>query len=134
MPGENVLPVQYYPDDFRVINYFIHDASAADELLFYCDRNMVLDSATVSVAVVGAASSTVTIKAVAAGTAPSPANIAAGTAVTSAIALDATGAIEGTVVNTANSLPIGTHLGLDYTGTVSALRGMVTLRIRSRLK
>ena len=134
MPGENVLPVEHYPDDFRVINYFIHDASAADELLFYCDRNIVVDSATVSVAVVGAASSTVTIKAVAAGTAPSPGNIAAGTAVTNAIALDATGAIAGTIVNTENFLPAGTHLGLDYTGTVTNLRGMVTLRIRSRLK
>ncbi len=134
MPGESVLPVQYYPDDFRVINYFVHDASAADEVFFYCDRNMVVDSVTVSVAVVGAASSTVTIKAVAAGTVPSPANIAAGTAVTNAIALDATGAISGTIVNTENSLPAGTHLGLDYTGTVSAFRGMVTVRIRSRLK
>ena len=34
MAGENVLPVEHYPDDFRVINYFIHDTSAADEPVF----------------------------------------------------------------------------------------------------
>jgi len=134
MPGENVLPVQHYPDDFRVINYFVHDTSAADEPIFYCDRNMVVDSITVSVAVIGAASSTVTLKAVASGTNPTAANIVAGTAVSSAVALDALGAIAGTIVNTENSLLAGAHLGLDFTGTVSAFRGLVTIRIRSRLK
>jgi hypothetical protein len=134
MAGENVLPVEHYPDDFRVINYFIHDASAADEPVFYCDRNMVVDSITVSVSVVSAGSSTVTLKAVAPGTAPTPANIAAGTAVTSAVLLDATGVIAGTVVNTENSLLAGTHLGLDYTGAVNTFRGLISIRIRSRLK
>jgi len=133
MPGENVLPVEHYPDDFRVINYFIHDASAADELLFYCDRTMVVDSVTVSVSA-AAAAATVTLKAIAPGTAPTAGNVATGTAVSNAISLAATGAIAGTIVNTENCLPAGTHLGLDYTGTVSSLRGMVTVRIRSRLK
>lgn len=134
MAGENVLPVEHYPDDFRVINYFVHDASAADEPIFYCDRNMVVDSITVSVAAAGAAASTVTLKAVASGTAPTGANVTAGNAVSSAVLLDATGAIAGTIVNTENSLLAGAHLGLDFTGTVSAFRGVVTIRIRSRLK
>jgi hypothetical protein len=134
MPGESVLPVEHYPDDFRVINYFVHDASAADEVLFYCDRNIVVDSVTVSVSAAGAASSTVRLRAIAPGTAPTAANVAAGTAISNAVAIDATGAFAGTIVNTENSLPAGTHLGLDYTGTVTAFRGMVTARIRSRLK
>jgi hypothetical protein len=133
MAGENVLPVEHYPDDFRVINYFVHDASAADEPIFYCDRNMVVDSITVSVAVV-AAGATVALKAVAPGTDPTGTNVAAGTAVTSAVSLAALGAIAGTVVNTENSLLAGTHLGLDFTGTVSAFRGLISIRIRSRLK
>ena len=134
MAGESILPVEQYPDDFRVINYFVHDASAADELLFYCDRNMVVDAITVSVATAGAAGSTVTLKAVAPSTAPTAANIAAGTAITNAVALSATGAVSGTIVNTENALPAGTHLGLDYSGTVSAFRGLFTIRIRSRMK
>jgi hypothetical protein len=133
MAGENVLPVEHYPDDFRVINYFIHDASASDEPVFYCDRNMVVDSATVSVAAV-ASGATVTLKAIAPGTAPTTGNVGAGTAVSNAISIAATGAIAGTVVNTENSLLVGTHLGLDFTGTVSAFRGLISIRIRSRLK
>lgn len=134
MPGETPLPVEHYPDDFRVINYFIHDGSAADELIYYCDRNMVVDSISYSIAAAGAASSTAVLKAVAPGTTPTAGNIAAGTAVSSAIALDATGFVSGTIVTTENQLPAGTHLGIDYTGTVSALRGIITIRIRSRLK
>jgi hypothetical protein len=134
MAGESTLPVQYYPDDFRVINYFVHDGSAADEPIFYCDRNMVVDSISYSIAAAGASLSTAVLKAVAPGTAPTAANIAAGTSVSSSIALDAPGVVSGTIVTTANQLPTGTHLGIDYTGTVSALRGMITIRIRSRIK
>ena len=133
MPGENTLPVEHYPDDFRVVTYHV-ETTPSDKVVVYCDRNMVVDSISYSISAAGAASSTATLKAVAPGTAPTGANVAAGTAVSNALAVDATGVVFGTIVNTENQLLAGTHLGIDYTGTVTNLRGVIQIRLRSRLK
>lgn len=132
MPGESITIVTEYPDDFIVYTYPCV-VTAADAPVFYCDRTMVVDACTITVST-AAAASTIQLKAVAAGTEPSAANIAAGTSVSSAASIATLGVVSATVDTTTNILPAGTVLGIDYTGSASGFRGLVTLRLRSRMK
>lgn len=132
MPGESITLVTEYPDDF-IVHTFPCIVTAGDAAIFYCDRAMVVDSCTITVST-AAAASTIQLKAVAPGTEPTAANIAAGTSVSNAASIATLGVVSATVDQTANILPVGTVLGIDYTGSASGFRGLVTVRLRSRMK
>lgn len=132
MAGESITLVTEYPDDF-IVHTYPCVVSAADAAIFYCDRTMVVDSFTITVST-AAVASTIQLKAVAPGTDPTAANIAAGTSVSDAVSIAALGVVSATVNQTENILPVGTVLGIDYTGSASGFRGLVTVRLRSRMK
>jgi len=139
MPGENVLPAQYYPDDFQIVSHVVHDASLADLALVYADRNLILDSVVLccsGTAVGGTA--TIEIVKVASGTIPTSTNIQAGTSISSTLSIAAnSAATTGTIINTTNFVDIGSWICIKTTagsGTLSNFRGTVNLRLRSRPK
>lgn len=141
MPGENVLPVQYYPDDFLTLSHVVHDSSLADFPWIYCDRNLIVDAFYVCSQIgAGGTTTTVALVKVASGTIPTSANI--GTAATagtiSTVNVSAAAAVtSGTVVNTTNFVDTGSWLCIDATagdGTLATFRGTFNIRFRSRPK
>lgn len=149
MPGETPLPVEHYPDEFFTTRYFLHDSNANSRPIFYSDpiptvggkgRSFVADAAYIGIygTAVGG-TSTVELVYLPAGTAPTTANFDGVSAVSFATASIAT--TDTTVqftLNTANNLiPEGAWVGIKLTaggGTLSNLRGVISLRLRSRLK
>jgi hypothetical protein len=139
MPGENVLPAQYYPDDFQIVSHVVHDASLADLALVYADRNLILDSAVLccsGTAVGGTA--TIEIVKVASPNIPTSTNIQAGTSISSTLSIAANSAATvGTITNTTNFVEIGSWICIKTTvggGTLANFRGTINLRFRSRPK
>lgn len=139
MPGENVLPVQYYPDDFQRITHVVHDASLADLALVYADRNLIVDSVLLccSGTAVGG-SATIELVKVASGTIPTSTNIQSGTSISSTMSIAAnSAATAGTITNTTNFVDIGSWICIKTTaggGTLSNFRGTIHMRFRSRPK
>ena len=132
MPGESTLPVQHYPDDFFVYTCPVF-GSSADTAVFYCDRPMVVDSCTVLVSF-AASGATIQMRVVPEGTSPTTANIGNATAITDSQSIATTGVYQVPVVLTENVLPAGSLIAVDMTGTTTAFRGAVQLRLRSRMK
>jgi hypothetical protein len=139
MPGENVLPTQYYPDDFQPLTHVVHDASLADFPWIYADRNLIVDSVVVcngGTAVGGTAS--IHIVKTAPGVVPTSTNVQAGTNITSAISIVANAAAtNGTVLDSDNFVDAGSWICVKTTaggGTLSNFRGAITIRFRSRPK
>jgi len=141
MPGENVLPVQHYPDDFLTLSHVVHDSSLADFPWIYCDRNLIVDAFYVCSQIgAGGTTTTVALVKVASGTIPTTANIAtAATAGTiSTVNVSAAAAVtSGTIVNTVNFVDAGSWICIDATagdGTLATFRGTFNIRFRSRPK
>jgi hypothetical protein len=149
MPGETILPVEHYPDEFFTTRYFMHDSNGNSRPIFYTDanpavggrgRSYVVDAATIGIygtAVGGTA--TLEVVYLPAGTAPTTANFNGGTAVSVASGnIDTTDTTVQMVVNTANNtIPPGCWVGIKLTaggGTLTNLRGALQVRLRSRLK
>ena len=150
MAGESVLPPEYYPDQFEIATYSVHNFNtlSANTAWIYCDRNVIVDAFYVGVSVAaGNAGAVVKLVKTAGGAtgnfnSPTPfaltaASLASGTAVdiTNSIALDSTGSKSGTIVDTANFVDAGNWIGLCCTtAPTSNLVGAITLRFRTRPK
>ena len=141
MAGENVLPVQHYPDDFQVSSHVVHDGSLADFPWIYCDRNLIVDAFYVCSQIgAGGTTTTVALVKVASGTIPTSANI--GTAATagtiSTVNISAAAAVtSGTIATTTNFVDAGSWICIDATagdGTLGTFRGTFNIRFRSRVK
>jgi hypothetical protein len=151
MAGENVLPPEYYPDQFETATYSVHNYQtlAANVAWFYADRNLIIDAfyVGVSVAATGNAAVVKLVKTAGGATGtgfnnPTPfaltaGSLASGTAVdiSDSLALDSTGTKTGTIINTANFVDAGNWVGLCCTTAPSAaLVGAITVRFRTRPK
>ena len=137
----NVLVTQHYPDDFQVCCFSLQAAPVTGMVLFYADRDIVIDSITLGVNVVGAASSTIQLAKSTTGTVTSPitaapASITGGTALHTAFDTSATGTLTATLTtpgSDTNLVKAGNWVGLIVSGTVTNLRGVVQIRFRSRV-
>jgi hypothetical protein len=135
------LVTQHYPDDFQIYTTVLQAAPTNGMVLFYADRDLVIDSITLGVNVAGAASSTIQVAKTTTGTAASPitaapASITGGTALHTAFDTSATGTLSATLTTPSsdtNRVLAGNWVGLIVSGTVTNLRGMVQIRFRSRL-
>jgi hypothetical protein len=138
----NPLVTQHYPDDFQIHSILIQSALVTGKVVFYADRDIVVDSITFGVNVAGAASSTVQVVKTTTGTASSPISAAAASITSGATALhtafdtSATGTLSATLATPSsdtNLVKAGNWLGLIVTGTVTNLRGVIQIRFRSRI-
>jgi len=138
----NPLVVQYYPDDFEIYFVSLQATPVTGMLLFYADRDIVVDSITFGVNVVGAASSTVQVVKTTTGTASSPISAVATSITSGATALhtafdtSAAGTLSATLTtptSDTNLVKAGNWLGLIVVGTVTNLRGVIQIRFRSRV-
>ena len=133
MPGETPIPVETFPDVLQYISVNLgQDGSgnaAADQPIFHCERNPVVDAAFIRCSTADA-DATITLKHFTTGA------VGSGTAFSSAAALSATAGtvIPVTITNTANVIPAGDAIGVDFTNTSTAAGVNVTLRIRTKRK
>jgi hypothetical protein len=135
MAGESVLPVQECPD---LVTHYVScipqgDGSgnmSNDQVVFYCERDTVLDAAFIR-AEEGDADASYQLKACASATAAG-----SGTAMTDAlVALVSATTKTWTITETANICPAGSSICLDVaTAASTAFRCNVTLRVRTRVK
>lgn len=147
MAGENVLPVSEYPDDFQYISVTlgadtVDTTATLDAYIMYCDRDIVVDAAYLSLTTVDASNdATYTLQYVPSGlqdtagvtpVGPEGSGTAFTNAATSGTTADAT--VAWTITETANFIPAGNRIALKVVGT-SDVEGLnVTLRYRTRLK
>jgi hypothetical protein len=149
MAGESVLPPEYYPDQFEIATYSVHNYNTLSDNVawFYADRNLIIDAFYVGVSVAAGNAAVVKLVKTAGGatgtfSAPTPfaltaASLASGTAVdiSDSLALNSTGTKTGTIVNTANFVDAGNWVGLCCTtAPTSALVGSINVRFRTRPK
>lgn len=142
------LVTQHYPDDFQVVTFNALDrynAGATDGsngsfAIFYADRDVAVDSIVIGIAVAGAASSSLRIFKTTSGTAASPATpLFNGTTAltTAAQAADATAGVYvqtlATPANDTNIVRAGNWIGVLLSGTLTAFRGQIQIRLRSRI-
>ena len=136
-----VLLASSYKDDFDVQSFLITAAPVTGMILLYADRTFVIDSITFGVNVVGSGTSTLQVTKTTAGTAATPsvatpAVVIAGTALNTAVSTDATGTTNVALLTPAsdtNVLKVGNWLGLVVAGTATNVRGVIQIRVRSRL-
>jgi len=147
MAGESTLPAQYYPDDFEIQTYVIHNYQAlvVDLPFFYCDRNIIIDQVVINVSTAGTGGLTPTIAICKTtnGTLAAPANaITSLTAISSAVSLTAAATTVMTTDSstkfldkTTNFVDAGNFVVFDLTSAVTGgLLGAITIRFRSRPK
>lgn len=141
------LVTQHYPHDFQVVTFNPLDRAGAGATdgngsyaIFYADRDVAVDSIVIAIAQAGALSSTIRIFKTTSGTATSPAvPLFNGTTAltTAAQAADAAaGTYVQTLVTPANDTNIvraGNWIGVVLSGTLTAFRGLVQIRLRSAI-
>ena len=133
MPGEKPIPVSTFPDVLQYISVNLGQNGsgvvAADQPIFHCERDTVVDAAFIRCATADA-DATITLKHFTTGA------VGSGTAFSSAAALSATAGtvIPVTITDTANVIPAGDAIGVDVGGTSTAVGVNVTLRIRTKRK
>lgn len=136
------LVTQHYPDDFNTFEYHMHSAIGIENILFYADRDIAIDSITVGIYVVGSATSLITIKKTTGGTSASPKSALAATLDTGGVALiTAQSADTGgtflpallTPSSDTNIIKAGNFVYYTASGTTSTIRGLVQVRYRSRI-
>ena len=145
------LVTQHYPDDFQIFTfpllvgsgYRSEEAGAVTTTpLLYEDRDLVVDSITVAISVVGTSGAALNVRKSTAGTSTTPSGPSfdtTGTAV-KLHTVNVDGTTLGTTVVTLNSpstdvnlVKAGNWLGLAFAGTTANMRGMVQIRFRSRV-
>jgi len=135
------LVTQHYPDDFKTFSYLVSaQLTSGNLIVFYADRDLVIDSITVGVGIVQAGGSIAVVKTTG-GTLASPKS-AAPASLTEAAAVAITGsqsvATLGTFTPTiifaadANIVKAGNYVGITI-DTVAAFRGYIQIRVRSRV-
>lgn len=143
------LVTQHYPHDFQVVTFNACDrygagatdgSSTASYAIFYADRDVAVDSIVIGIAQAGAASSTLRIFKTTTGTASSPATpLFNGTTAltTAAQAADATAGVYvqtlATPANDTNIVRAGNWIGVILSGTLTAFRGQIQIRLRSAI-
>lgn len=136
----NVLAPQYYQDDFQIISELLISPVTGTALL-YADRDLVIDSITYGVSVVGGAGASLQLVKTTSGTAASPASalaatVAAGTTLHSAQVITTGGTFSPALTTPAsdtNLIRAGNWLGVIVAGTIGSAAVIVQMRIRSRL-
>lgn len=136
----NVLQTAYYNDDFQIVAELLVSPVTGTALL-YADRDLVIDSITFGVSVVGGSGATLQIVKTTAGTLASPssavaATVAAGTALHTAQAITTGGTYFPTLTTPAsdtNLIKAGNWVGVVVAGTISTAAVLVQIRFRSRL-
>ena len=136
------LVPQHYPDDFYVFDYHMHSAIGTENILFYADRDVAIDSITMGIYVVGSSTSLITIKKTTGGTLASPKSAVAATLNTNGVALiTAQSADTGgtflpdllTPSSDTNIIKAGNFVYYTASGTTSTIRGLIQIRYRSRI-
>ena len=150
MAGENVLPVEHYPDEFFTTRYFMHDSNSASRPFFFTDptpavgglgREYTVDAAYLGIygTAVGG-SGTLQLVHLPVGDAPTTANFNGvnAVAITDATDISVTDTTKTFVINADNNrVPAGCYIGMKLVaggGTLGNLRGILTVRLRSRPK
>jgi hypothetical protein len=137
----NVLLTQYYHDDFQIFGETFVGAITSGTAFFYADRDIVIDSITFGVSVVGGASATLQVVKTTTGTLASPASalaatIAAGTGLHTAQSITTGGTYVQTLTTPSsdtNLIKAGNWIGLAVGGTIGTPAVNVQIRFRSRL-
>tara|TARA_Y100001938_G_scaffold67605_2_gene93788 strand:- start:1105 stop:1506 length:402 start_codon:yes stop_codon:yes gene_type:complete len=133
MAGEVVLPIQECPDMICHTVTVCLSATGGDVVddhyVFYCERDTIVDAATVMF-VTNDADATLKLTTAATGT------IASGTDMTSALAISGTAGtpVHFTMTETANLVPAGNWIGLEITNTSTAEQVTVQMRVRTRVR
>ena len=137
------LVTQHYPDDFNTFEYHIHSAMGTENILFYADRDIAIDSITMGIYVVGSATSLITIKKTTGGTSASPKSALAATLDTGGVALITAQSADtpgGTFLpalltpsSDTNIIKAGNFVYYTASGTTSTIRGLIQIRFRSRI-
>jgi len=139
------LVTQHYPDDFQVLTFQIRAFSSGD-LLFYADRDIVIDSITFSIQTAGGAGATLQLAKSTVGTVATPstgaaAHITGGTALhATAFAMGSGATVPATEVvslatpsSDTNLVKAGNFVGVIVAGTIGTPEGIIQVRFRSRV-
>lgn len=140
MPGENVLPVEHYPDDFQIVTVPFSQASegtGAHTIPFmYVEprasngTGIVVDSIAIGISVVEGTAETVEV--VHATTVQATTGFVS--LQTATVSTNALGTTIPTINTANNFVPAGSWLMLKFDAAQTNTHGCVTIRFRSRLK
>jgi len=135
------LVTQHYPDDFQTET--VQFTTPIDgQAFFYADRDIVIDSLVVGVAVAGGASALVKFTKTTSGTAASPAapsvaNITGGTEITGNVDIASLGTVSASLLSTSTDVNIvkaGNWVGIErVSGTFGTPNLIFRVRFRSRV-
>ncbi len=135
MAGEVVLPIQECPDDFQTISVVLQSDGSGEvsnnQTIHYCERDTIVDAAFIRFAL-GDDDATWTLEKCPDGTAVAS-GVDLSNAVTHATALN-NKVSTFTIVETANIVEAGSAITVKCTGTSTAKLGVVTLRVRTRVR
>jgi len=137
MPGETVLPVAQYPDDFQIVTFSVDVGTSTLVPLMLADRDLILDQAWVRYEAANTAGLTGTLVRADDGVALAAANGTTLVTLTSdTVNFNSTAATKfgWTLIATENLIASGKLVGLVFSGAANASLGVVTvtLRVRSR--
>jgi len=140
MPGESVLPVEHYPDDFQIVTVPFSQASegtAAHTIPFmYVEPRasngggIVVDSIAIGISVVEGTAETIEV--VHATTVQATTGFVS--LQTATVSTNALGTTIPTINTSNNFVPAGSWLFLKFDAAQANTHGCVTIRFRSRLK
>lgn len=136
---------QHYPDDFQILTFTIRAFSSGD-LLFYADRDMVIDSITFGLQTAGGTGATLQLAKTTTATTSNgvltpataaAANVTSGTALHDPVAISsgtATTVVSLTTPNLdINRVLAGNYVGVIVAGTIGTPDGIIQIRFRSRV-
>jgi hypothetical protein len=139
MAGENVLPVEHYPDDFQVVSIaFFHgmlnNSNDIIPLMYVEPRatngtGIVVDSITYGIAIAESAADTIEVI-----HATTPQATTGLSLQTATVPLNVLGTATTTINTSNNFVPAGSWLILKASDNMDQVHGCVTIRFRSRLK
>lgn len=139
------LVVQHYPDDFQILTFPIRAFTSGD-LLFYADRDIVVDSITFGLQTAGGTGATLQLAKTTTATTSNgvltpatgaAANVTGGTALHTAV--DISSGTATTVVSLTtpsldtNRVLAGNYVGVIVGGTIGTPDGIIQIRYRSRV-
>lgn len=135
------LVTQHYPDDFQILTFTIRAFTNGD-LLFYADRDVVIDSITFGLQTAGGTGASLQLAKTTGGTATTPAsgaaaNVTGGTALHTAVDIStgtATTVVSLTTPSSdTNRVAAGNYVGVIVAGTIGTPDGIIQIRLRSRI-
>jgi hypothetical protein len=138
----NVLQTQYYTDDFQVLTYIVRGEFTNGTPILYADRDIVIDSVTFGVSVVGLGGSRIGLVKTTTGTLASPASALAATIAAGTQLLNAAQSISTagtflpalkTPASDTNLVKAGNWLGFSGVGADTGTTVAIQIRFRSRL-